>query len=120
MAQNQRALSRRSFCWTLAGILVAPAIALALDAQQPARVPKIGILATATQVSAAPQIAAFRQGLRDLGYVEGKAVLLELRFADGAAERVPQLARDLVALKPNVIVATTDAATFLNDGDSAI
>jgi hypothetical protein len=47
-------------------------------------------------------------------------VLLEFRFADGAAERLPQLARDLVALKPDVIVATTDAATFLNDGDSAI
>jgi len=110
MAQDQRALSRRSFCGTLAGVIVAPGIALALDAQQPARVPKIGLLATTTQVSVAHAIAAFRQELRELGYVEGKTLLLELRFADGAPERVPELARELVALKPDVIVATTDPA----------
>jgi putative ABC transport system substrate-binding protein len=110
MAQDQRALSRRSFWGTLAGVLVAPGIALALDAQQTTRVPKIGFLATTTQVSVAHAIAAFRQELRELAYVEGKTVLLELRFADGAPERVPQLARELVALKPDVIVATTDPA----------
>jgi hypothetical protein len=53
-------MSRRSFCGTLAGVLVVPGIALALDAQQPARVPKIGILATTTQVSVAHPITAFR------------------------------------------------------------
>ena len=111
MAQDQRALSRRNFCGTLLGVLVAPGIALALDAQQTARVPKIGFLTTVTQVSIAHLIAAFRQELRELGYVEGKTVLLELRFADGAVERVPQLARELVALKPDVIVANTDGAT---------
>ena len=112
MRLDQRAysMSRRSFCGTLAGLVVAPGIALALDAQQPTRVPKIGFLATATQVSVAPFIAAFRQGLKELGYVEGKTVRLELRFADGAPERIPQLARELVALKPDVIVATTDIA----------
>jgi putative ABC transport system substrate-binding protein len=73
-------------------------------------VPKIGFLATTTQVSLSHQIASFRQALRELGYVEGKTVLLELRFADGAPERIPQLARELVALKPDVIVATTDPA----------
>jgi putative ABC transport system substrate-binding protein len=110
MAGDQRALSRRSFCGTLAGVLVAPGIALALDTQQAARVPKIALLATSTQVSVAHDVAAFRQELRELGYVEGKTVLLELRFADGAVERIPQLARELVALKPDVIVATTDIA----------
>jgi putative ABC transport system substrate-binding protein len=110
MAQDQRALSRRSFFGTLAGVLVAPGLALALDAQQPTRVPKIALLATSTQVSVAHDVAAFRQELRELGYVEGKTVLLELRFADGVTERLPQLARELVALKPDVIVATTDAA----------
>jgi putative ABC transport system substrate-binding protein len=103
-------MSRRSFCGTLAGVLVAPGIALALDAQQSARVPKIGFLATATQASVAPFIAAFRQGLKELGYVEGKTALLEVRTADGAPERLPQLARELLALKPDVIVATTDPA----------
>jgi len=55
-------------------------------------------------------LAAFKQGLRELGYVEGKTVLLEVRLAEGAPERLPQLARELVALKPDVIVATSDAA----------
>ena len=68
MAQNQRALSRRSFCGTLTGFLVAPRIALALDAQQTARVPKIGFLATSTQVSVAHDVAAFRHELRERGY----------------------------------------------------
>jgi putative ABC transport system substrate-binding protein len=61
-------------------------------------------------VSVANEIVAFTQGLRELGYVEGKTVLLEQRFADGVPERLPQLARDLVALRPDVIVAATDAA----------
>jgi putative ABC transport system substrate-binding protein len=102
-------MSRRSFCRASLGILIAPCIALALDAPQTTRVPKIGFLVTTTQVSNVHQIAAFRQGLRDLGYVEGKTVLLELRFADGAAERLPELARELVALKPDVIVVATDS-----------
>ena len=108
--QGTYSISRRSFCWTLAAVLVAPGIAIALDRQQGARVSKIGFLATSTQVSIAHLIAAFRQELRELGYIEGKTVLFELRFADGAPERLPQLARDLVRLKPDVIVATTDPA----------
>jgi len=98
---------------TLVGLVLLLAIATAgppIDAQQPTRVPKIGFLFTGDQVRTAPQIAAFRQELRELGYVEGKTVRLELRFAEGAAERLPQLARELVALKPDVIVATTDPA----------
>jgi len=58
-----------------------------------------------------PLIAAFREGLRELGYIERKTVLLELRFGEGSVERLPELARELVALKPDVIVATNDVAT---------
>jgi putative ABC transport system substrate-binding protein len=108
--QGAYSLSRRNFCGTLAGVLLAPRIALALDPQPATRVSKVGLLATSTQVSVAHDIAAFRQELHELGYVEGKTVLLELRFADGMVERIPQLARELVALKPDVIVATTDIA----------
>jgi putative ABC transport system substrate-binding protein len=111
MARDQGAYyTRRTFCWTLAGVLVAPGVAIALDAQQAARVPKIGVLFTTNLGRLGPQIAAFRQELRELGYVEGKTVLLELRFADSALERLPQLARELVALKPDVIVATNDVS----------
>jgi putative ABC transport system substrate-binding protein len=98
---------------TLIGLAFLLAIVVAgppIDAQPATGIAKIGFLATTTQASIAPQVTAFRQGLKELGYVEGKTVLLELRFADGVAERVPQLARELVALKPDVIVATNDPA----------
>ena len=96
------------------GLAVALAFALVLaplagEAQQAPNVPKIGFLATAAG-TLAPNIAAFRLGLRELGYIEGKTVLLEIRLPEGAVERLPQLARELVALKPDVIVATNDVA----------
>jgi len=97
----------------LAGLVLLLALAAAgrpSDAQPTSRIPKIGFLASPSQVSVAHLIAAFKQGLRELGYAEGRTVLLEVRFAEGAAERLPQLARELVALKPDVIVATNDAA----------
>ena len=98
---------------TLAGLVFLLAIASAgppIDAQPAARIPKIGYLATATQGTIGHLIAAFRQGLRELGYVEGKTVILEVRLAEGAVERLPPLARELVALKPDIIVASNDAA----------
>ena len=98
----------------LIGLVVVLALALVLvplsgEAQQAPKVPKIGFLGTAAQ-TLAPNIAAFRLGLRELGYMEGKTVLLEVRLPEGAVERLPQLARELVALKPDVIVATNDVA----------
>src|SRR5262245_46203600 len=98
---------------TLFGLVLLLAIAAAgppSDAQQATRVPKIGFLSTTTQATVAPFLVAFRQGLRELGYVEGKTVLIEVRSAEGAVEPLPSLARELVALKPDVIVATNDVA----------
>jgi len=79
-------------------------------AQQAPRVPKIGFLATTTQAQVPHLTGAFREGLRELGYIERKTVLLEARYAEGSVERLSQLARELVALKPDVIVATNDVA----------
>src|SRR5262245_31896770 len=76
------------------------------DAQQASRIPKIGFLSGIIEVG--NPIAAFRAGLRELGYIERKTVLLEVRYAEGAVERLPELARELVGLKPDVIVATSD------------
>src|SRR5262245_37676638 len=90
-------------------LLATAAVGPPSDAQPATRIPKIGFLTSDNQAQV-HLIAAFRQGLRELGYVEGKTVLLEVRFAEGAVERLPQLARELVALKPDVIVATNDAA----------
>ena len=77
---------------------------VAAEAQQAAKVPRIGYLVT--NLAAGPQLpAAFLQGLRDLGYVEGRSVVIEYRDAEGKAERLPALAAELVALKVDVIVA---------------
>ena len=73
-------------------------------AQQPKKVPRIGYL-SATSPSVNPtRIEAFRQGLRELGYVEGKNIIIEWRYAEGKLDRVKELAADLVRLKVDVIV----------------
>jgi len=81
-----------------------------VNAQQAPKIPRIGFLTTGTRATAGQVIDSFRQGLRELGYVEGKTVLLEVRYAEGKSERLPELARELVGLKVNVIVATSDAS----------
>ena len=77
---------------------------VAADAQQAAKSARIGYLGL--NVAATPHLAgAFLQGLRDLGYVEGRSVVIEWRDAEGKIERLPALAAELVALKVDVIVA---------------
>jgi putative tryptophan/tyrosine transport system substrate-binding protein len=69
-------------------------------------VPRIGILETGSPSSPTPSQAAFRQGLRDLGYVEAKNILLEYRYAEGRFERLPALAAELTHLKVDVLVTS--------------
>src|SRR5262245_28214264 len=84
-------------------ILVA---ALATDAQQPIKVHRIGRLSTGAPLPEFhPSLEAFRQGLRDLGYVEGQSLIIEDRYAEGRAERLPDLVAELVRLQVEVIVA---------------
>ena len=83
-------------------ILAAP---LSADAQQPAKVVRIGFLNPATPAATAHFLEAFRQALRELGYVEGKNIILERRYAEGRVERLPDLAAELVRLKVDVILA---------------
>jgi len=83
-------------------ILSAP---LSSDGQQGGKVPRIGFLGGASPSAAAHLVDAFRQGLRDLGYVEGQNIAIEYRFAEGKAERLPDLAAELVRLRVDVIVA---------------
>ena len=77
------------------------------EAQQTRKIPRIGYLAGDPQ---APSHAAFRQGLRDLGYVEGQTILIEWRFAEDKPDRFPDLAAELVRLKVDVVVAANAAA----------
>ena len=76
------------------------------DAQRPARVPRIGLL------DYAPFWEPFRQGLRDLGYVEGQNIVIEYRPTEGKGERLPELAVELVRLKVDVIVTQGTPATL--------
>ena len=79
----------------------------AADAQQPTKMPRIGYLGGGSVELEKPWIDAFRQGLRDLGYIEGKNILIEGRYAAGRYEQLPTLAAQLLELKVNVIVAAS-------------
>jgi putative tryptophan/tyrosine transport system substrate-binding protein len=82
------------------------AIAVLADGQQPKKVPRIGYLSgTSFSVNSA-RVEAFRQGLHELGYVEGKNIVIEWRYAEGKLDRLPALAAELVRLKVDVIVAS--------------
>ena len=93
-----------------AGVLVAAP--LAARAQQAARVPRIGFLGNSTAALEANLVGPFREGLRDLGYVEGRNVLIEYRWAEGRYERFPALIAELAALKVDVIVTAGTPASL--------
>jgi putative ABC transport system substrate-binding protein len=82
--------------------------ALAAEGQQGTKLAKIGLLSVTTPAVVAPNIEAFRQALRERGHVEGTTFVLEVRHSEGRFERLPELARELVGLKMDVIVATSD------------
>src|SRR5262249_34771309 len=81
---------------------------LAAPAQQPGKVWRIGLLMSPSVSSERARIEAFRQGLGDLGYAEGRNIVIEYRYADGNAERLPTLADELVRLKVDLIVTAGD------------
>jgi len=81
------------------------------EAQQPTKVPRVGVLLALSHSAISDRIQAFREGLRELGYVEGKTIVVEYRYADGKFERLPDLATELVGLKVNVIVTGGPTAT---------
>ena len=86
-------------------------IGLVADAQQSAKVPRIGYLTVASLSSNVARIEAFRQGLRELGYVEGKNIVIEWRSTEGKFERQSELAAELVHLKVDVIVSSGPTMT---------
>jgi putative tryptophan/tyrosine transport system substrate-binding protein len=95
----------------LSSLLLAPCSAT--SAQQPAKVPRIGLIRPSRSDHPGSQalITAFRQGLRDLGYVEGQNITLVIRWADGNRDRLPQLADELVRLNVDVMVTGGNSAT---------
>ena len=84
------------------------------DAQQPGKVPRIGYLMQQDAPAGSPSrlLEAFLEGLRELGYVEGKNIAIEYRYTEGKNERLPELVAGLVSLKVDIIVAETTMATL--------
>jgi len=87
------------------------AVAVIAEAQHPTKIPRIGYLEGGPLSAHAARIEAFRQGLRELNYVEGKNIAIEWRFADGNRDRLAALAAELVGLKVDVIVTGGSAPT---------
>jgi ABC-type uncharacterized transport system substrate-binding protein len=106
MIHNERMVRamRKAGLLSILVVVVLLAVAVIAEAQQPKKVPRIGYL-SATSPSVNPtRIEGFRQGLRELGYVEGKNIVIEWRYAEGKPDRFPALAAELVHLKVDVIV----------------
>ena len=95
-------MDRRTFIGSVASSLLA--VPLGVEAQQPAKIPRIGFLGLASASSFAKQVEAFRAGLRDLGYLEGKNIVIDYRWAEGKYDRLSDLAGELVRLRVDVLV----------------
>ena len=107
--------NRREFITLLGGAASWPLAARAQQEPSPIR-PLIGVLSQLSAAAASRNMAAFRSGLRDHGYVEGGNATLELRFGDGAPERMAALAAELIALKPDVLFAAGKASALAVQG----
>ena len=92
-------------CVLLLALLCRP-----VEAQR-SKIPRVGILITSSTAAIAPRMEAFQRGLRELGYVEGKNIIIEPRYAEGKSEQLRALAADLVSLKVDVIVTSGPTAT---------
>jgi len=87
------------------------ALCAAVEAQQPQKIHRIGVLGATSPATIAARLDAFRQGLRELGYIDGKNIVVEYRYADGKLNRVPALAAEMVRLNVEVILTGGSAAT---------
>src|SRR5262249_53664262 len=113
-------MNRRKFITLLAGAAAWP---LSVNAQPSAKIPRIGLMVTGSleSLEARVQLDAFRQGLRQLGYTEGRNIAIEYRGADGRIERFPNLAAELVRLEVDLIfAANTRAALAARQATSTI
>jgi len=101
-------VKRREFIMLLGGAATWP---LAARAQQPVKVPRVGILSPAASETAAT-LTAFREGIRNLGYIEGQTIALDFRLSKGMMDALPALAADLVRIPVNVIVTDSTSGTL--------
>ena len=109
MERAGKNMKRKITAITLCVMLLA--FCFSSQAQQPTKIPRIGYLTGATPDGQSARIEAFRQGLRELGYVEGKNIVIEYRYAELKPDRLPALAAELVRLKVDVIVTSAGGNT---------
>jgi len=107
-ANRSTEMKRRDFITLLGGAATWP---LAASAEQPAKVPRVGILSPAASETAGT-LSAFREKIRDLGYVEGETIALDFRLSKGIMDALPALAAELVRIPVNVIVTDTTGGTL--------
>ena len=86
------------------------ALSFSVEAQQPTKFPRIGYLSGTDPIGAESLVKGFRQGLQDLGYIEGNNILVEYRYAEGKVDRIPSLVAELVQLNVDVLVSSNVAA----------
>jgi putative ABC transport system substrate-binding protein len=107
----QKRPRRRKWAGIVAIVVTFAMCGAVATAQQPTKIPRIGFLFALSPSVVSARIEAFRQGLRDLGYVEGKNIVIEWRFAEEKPDRLPTLAAELVRLKVDIIVTAGPSAT---------
>src|SRR5215467_7012137 len=98
-------MTRKTLIWLLCAMLLA--LYASAEAQQPTKILRIGFLDNSTASGSAVVVDAFRREMSKLGWIEGKNIIIESRFADQNLERLPELAADLVRLKVDIIVVTS-------------
>ena len=102
---------RKAVALSILVAVILLAVAVLAEAQQPTKIPRIGFLSALSSSSMSARTEAFRQGLRDLGYVEGRNIVIEWQYAEEKADRLRELAAELVRLKVDVIVTGGPTAT---------
>ena len=106
-------MKRRDFIALLGSATAASAAwPLAVGAQTPPKIPRVGFIAGSNPAATEHTFGAFQQRLRELGYVEGQSIALEVRWAEGRLERMPELVAELVGLKMDVLVAAVSTAAL--------
>jgi putative ABC transport system substrate-binding protein len=106
--QDRKNMTSRLACYTLCALLCVSSYPA--EAQESKNIPRVGFLSAGAGQDDRDRLAVFREGLRELGYVEAKNILIEYRFADGKLDRLPELAAGLARLNVNIIVTAGNEA----------
>src|SRR5258705_13933945 len=105
-------MQRREFIALLGSATASATWPLAAGAQTQPKIPRVGFIAGSSLAATGHTLGAFRKALIELGYVEGQTIALEVRFAEGRTERIPELVAELVGLKMDLLVAGVSSAAL--------